>query len=188
MLKGLQSPLLSLPQRPKCINGGTATAFFISTPGLSSECIAVDGSACRPVAAKSYPLAQGQRLDLLLTMPASGGAFPVLAQVEAAEFVTGVVLATTGAPINKLPATAEKRQPLVDLTFELRLRAARPLSSKRADRSFMVMLGEEPGYRWTINGRVHGQHRPIVVRQAGRNAGICETIKTTLGQGGLHAH
>ncbi len=154
--------------RLRIINGGTATAFFISTPGLSSECIAVDGSACRPVAAKSYPLAQGQRLDLLLTMPASGGAFPVLAQVEAAAFVTGVVLATTGAPINKLPATAEKRQPLVDLAFESRLRAARPLSSKRADRSFMVMLGEEPGYRWTINGRVHGQHRPIVVRQGER--------------------
>jgi FtsP/CotA-like multicopper oxidase with cupredoxin domain len=42
------------------------------------------------------------------------------------------------------------------------------LSSKRADRSFMVMLGEESGYRWTINGRVHGQHRPIVVRQGER--------------------
>ena len=101
-------------------------------------------------------------------MPASGGAFPVLAQVEAAEFVTGVVLATPGAVVNKLSATAEKRQPLIDLTFESRLRAARPLSRRRADRSVVVMLGEEPGYRWTINGRVHGQHRPIVVRHGER--------------------
>ena len=154
--------------RLRIINGGTATAFIISTPGLRSECIAVDGSACRPVSATSYPLAQGQRLDLFLTLPASGGAFAVLAQVEAAEFVTGVVLATPGAAVNKLSATAEKRQPLVDLTFESRLGAAQPLSRKRADRSFMVMLGEEPGYRWTINGRVYGQHRPIVVQHGER--------------------
>src|SRR6185295_16966106 len=29
--------------RLRIINGGTATAFFISTPGLRSTCVAVDG-------------------------------------------------------------------------------------------------------------------------------------------------
>ena len=29
--------------RLRIFNGGTATAFFISTPGLKSRCIAVDG-------------------------------------------------------------------------------------------------------------------------------------------------
>ena len=32
----------------------------------------------------------------------------------------------------------------------------------------MMMLGEEPGYRWTINGRVHGEHQPIKVRHGER--------------------
>ena len=32
----------------------------------------------------------------------------------------------------------------------------------------MVMLGEAPGYRWTINGRVHGEHQPFDVRQGER--------------------
>ena len=154
--------------RLRIINGGTATAFYISTPGLDSECIAVDGSPCQPVRAQTYPLAQGQRIDLVVSIPASGGAFPVLAEVEAAEFVTGVVLATAGATVSKLAATAEKPRPLIDATFEARLRAVQPLSPKRADKTFMVMLGEEPGYRWTINGRIHGEHQPFQVRQGER--------------------
>ena len=154
--------------RLRIINGGTATAFFISTPGLVSECIAVDGTSCQPARADSYPLAQGQRIDLVVTIPASGGAFPVLAHVEAAQFVTGIVLATTGATIPKIGATAEKPQAMTDLAFETRLRAARPLHAKRADKTFTVMLGEEPGYRWTINGRIHGEHQPFKVGQGER--------------------
>ncbi|MFZ1105458.1 MAG: multicopper oxidase domain-containing protein [Hyphomicrobiaceae bacterium] len=154
--------------RLRIINGGTATAFFISTPGLTSECVAVDGSPCQPVKAQSYPLAQGQRIDLLISIPATGGAFPVLAQVEAARSVTGVVLATAGASVTKLAETADQAQSLVDLGFETQLRAARPLPAKRADKTFMVMLGELAGYRWTINGRVHGEHAPFEVRQGER--------------------
>lgn len=32
----------------------------------------------------------------------------------------------------------------------------------------MVMLGEEPNYRWTINGRAHGEHTPFDVKQGER--------------------
>ena len=154
--------------RLRIINGGTATAFFISTPGLVSECIAVDGTPCQPAKADSYPLAQGQRIDLVVTIPTSGGAFPVLAQVEAAQFVTGVVLATAGATIAKIGATAEKTQAMADLAFETRLRAARPWPVKRADKTFTLLLGEEPGYRWTINGRIHGEHQPLKAGQGER--------------------
>src|SRR5262249_31657281 len=45
--------------RLRIINGATATAFFIATPGLKSSCIAVDGSRCAPLSAEAYPLAQG---------------------------------------------------------------------------------------------------------------------------------
>ena len=154
--------------RLRIINGGTATAFFISTPGLVSRCIAVDGTPCQPLQAAAYPLAQGQRVDLLVEIPKAGGAFPVLAQVEAAQFLTGIVLATPGAAIAKWSASADKAQGMVDLGFEALLRAVHPLTQKRPDKSFMVMLGEEPGFRWTINGRVHGEHVPFDVRRGER--------------------
>ena len=150
--------------RLRIINGGTATAFFISTPGLQSRCIAVDGNPCQPAAQANYPLAQGQRIDLVVDIPPEGGAFPILAQVEADRFVTGIMLATQGAPIAKVSVTADQPQELTDLTFETQLRAANPLSEKLAEQSFMVMLGEEPGYRWTINGMAHGEHQPFDVR------------------------
>ena len=154
--------------RLRIINGGTATAFFISTPGLTSTAIAVDGTPCLPAQASSYPLAQGQRVDLLVDIPKDGGAFPVLAQVEDAQFQTGIVLATPGAAIIKRSAAADKKQGMLDLGFETSLRAAKALPDKRPDKSFAVMLGEEPGYRWTINGRIHGEHQPFEVKQGER--------------------
>jgi FtsP/CotA-like multicopper oxidase with cupredoxin domain len=154
--------------RLRIINGGTATAFFISTPGLTSTAIAVDGTPCLPAQASSYPLAQGQRVDLLVDIPKNGGAFPVLAQVEDAQFLTGIVLATPGAVITKRSGAAEKKQGMLDLGFETSLRAAKGLPDKRPDKSFAVMLGEEPGYRWTINGRIHGEHQPFEVRKGER--------------------
>jgi FtsP/CotA-like multicopper oxidase with cupredoxin domain len=149
--------------RLRIINGGTATAFFISTPGLRSVCITVDGSPCRPLEAQRYPLAQGQRIDLLVDIPQAGGSFPVLAQVEAAQFLTGIVLATAGAAVRKLSSAADRAEAMLDLAFEAGLRAAKPLAAKRPDKSYMIMLGEEPGYLWTINGRIHGEHKPLIV-------------------------
>lgn len=153
--------------RLRIINGGTATAFFISVPGLRHRCIAVDGSACAPLASESYPLAQGQRLDLQVDIPAGGGAFPVFAQVEDAAERTGIILATAGASIAKI-APATTKAALAGVELDALLRARDPLSVKAAEKSFMVMLGEEPNYRWTINGRAHGEHTPFDVKQGER--------------------
>lgn len=154
--------------RLRIINGGTATGFFIATPGLKTTVMAVDGSECKPFSSASYPLAQGQRIDLLAQIPKDGGAFPVLAQVEDAQFVTGVVLATPGAKVAKQNATAQRKAAMLDLSLDRQLAASKPLSARRPDQTFMVMLGEQPNYRWTINGRVHGEHEVFKVRQAER--------------------
>ena len=154
--------------RLRIINGGTATAFFITVPGLEPRCVAVDGSPCVPVRAPAFPLAQGQRIDLVVDIPKEGGAFPVLAQVEGATARTGLILATAGATIPRVAEAAEQAQGLLDLSFESTLAATRPLAVRPADRAFPVMLGEEPGYRWTINGRVHGEDVPFDVRQGER--------------------
>jgi FtsP/CotA-like multicopper oxidase with cupredoxin domain len=154
--------------RLRIINGATATAFFISTPGLSTNVVAVDGSDCKPYGARVYPLAQGQRIDLLAQIPKDGGAFPLLAQVEDAQFVTGIMLASQGAAIAKRSSAADTRSSMLDLALDRQLAASHPLASKRPDKTFMVMLGEEPGYRWTINGRIHGEHEPFRVRHGER--------------------
>ena len=174
--------------RLRIINGGTATAFFISTPGLQSRCVAVDGSPCLAISQASYPLAQGQRIDLVVDIPPQGGAFPVLAQVEAERFVTGIVLATAGASIGKYQSMAAAPQELTDLAFEAQLRAASPLAEKSADQSFMVLLGEEPGYRWTINGRAHGEHKPFDVRQGERVEMTFMNPTTMMHPMHLHGH
>lgn len=45
----------------RIINDGTATAFFISTPGLVPKVVAGDGTPCQPVQSQLPALAQGQR-------------------------------------------------------------------------------------------------------------------------------
>lgn len=154
--------------RLRIINGGTGTAFFISTPGLTTRAVAVDGVGCKAFSAASYPLAQGQRIDLVVDIPKSGGAFPVLAQVEDAQFLTGIMLATQGATIAKRLSTAATKAPMLDLSLDSQLAALQPLAAKQPDQAFMVMLGEDAGYRWTINGRIHGEHETFRVVRSQR--------------------
>ncbi len=154
--------------RLRIINGGTATAFVISTPGLTSRAVAVDGTPCQHLQRAKYPLAQGQRIDIAVDIPREGGAFSVLAQVEDATFLTGIVLATPGANIARRATAANQKEGLLDLTFESDLRAATPLPTKRPQSSFVAIFGEEPGYRWTINGSIHGEHEPFRVRKGDR--------------------
>ncbi|TDT88025.1 multicopper oxidase [Azorhizobium sp. AG788] len=154
--------------RLRIINGGTASAFFISVPSLKPRCVAVDGTPCVPLEAALFPLAQGQRIDLVVDVPAGGGAFPVLAQVEASPRRTGLVLATPGASVARITDTADTAQGLLSLELEGRLSAAKPLAARKPDKSFSLLLGEQPGYRWTINGAVYGEAPPFVVNQGER--------------------
>jgi FtsP/CotA-like multicopper oxidase with cupredoxin domain len=154
--------------RLRIVNAGTATAFFVDTGALLATCIAVDGTPCLPHSATRFPIAQGQRLDLLVEIPAGGGAFPIFAQVEAAKFRTGLVLATAGAAIAKLANDAAAEAPHTDLSFDAILRARDPLPERKADRVLPMVLGEGPNYRWTINDRIHGEAAPIPVKRGER--------------------
>jgi FtsP/CotA-like multicopper oxidase with cupredoxin domain len=147
--------------RLRIINGATATSFFIDTGAIQADVIAVDGSPCAPLRGTRFPLAQGQRIDLALSLPAQGGAFPIVAEVEADPRRTGVILASAGATIPKIKLEADKPSEFVSLAMDEKLRATTPLASRRANRTYHLMLGEEAGYRWTINGRVHGDHTQL---------------------------
>lgn len=147
------------PFRLRIINAGTATAFWIDAGALMSQVVAVDGNPVLPLAANAVPLAQGQRVDLMLQIPAEGGAFPILAQVEQSTARTGVILRTPGAAITRIAGQAAQAAPALDLALESQLAAANPLAGAKA-RQIHFMLGMEPGYRWTINGKIHGEDRP----------------------------
>ncbi|MEO5620636.1 MAG: multicopper oxidase domain-containing protein [Cypionkella sp.] len=149
--------------RLRIINGATASAFWIDTGPLASACIATDGGACAPFTASRYPIAMGQRLDIVVTIPPEGGAFPIFAQVEAAKMRTGIILATAGAQIPKLADKAETDSPNLDISFDAGLTALKPLPEAQA-RMVHIALGEEAGYRFTINGKARGEDSPIAAR------------------------
>ena len=88
--------------RVRVINAAAATAFTLDLGALDGTLIAVDGQPIRPVTGRRFPLSMAQRIDVLLRLPNSGGAFPILALREGARERTGIVLRTTGAAIAKL--------------------------------------------------------------------------------------
>jgi FtsP/CotA-like multicopper oxidase with cupredoxin domain len=137
------------PFRLRIINGATATAFWLDT-GLPTQVIATDGVPCKPMPGQHFPIAQGQRLDLLVMIPPEGGAFPILAQVESARMRTGVILATAGAQVNRVSDMADADSEPLDLRLDAALSAA-TTPPDRAAQMLHITLGMQPGYVWTLN-------------------------------------
>lgn len=155
--------------RLRLINGATSTAFHIDLGALHGVAVAVDGNATAPVAGRVFPLTMGQRLDILLEIPAAGGAFPIFAQREGDRKRTGFVLATAGAAVAKLAGEAAEAAQPVDLTLERRLTPLQPLSPKPADARFAVRLtGSMSPYVWTIDDLPYGRHRPLTAPRGAR--------------------
>jgi FtsP/CotA-like multicopper oxidase with cupredoxin domain len=139
--------------RLRIINGATATAFTIDCGVLPGELIAVDGREVRPVSGHSFPISMGQRLDIRLTLPKGGGAYPILALREGAVERTGIVLASAGAPIRRIAARGEAKGPIVGLDLEQRLRPLAPPQPRPIDRRFALTLtGTMASYQWSIEG------------------------------------
>lgn len=137
--------------RLRIINGATATAFTIDTGALAGSLIAVDGQDVVPVAGNRFPVSMGQRLDIRLHLPATQGAFPILALREGAVERTGIILASAGAAITKISAKGIEAAPILDLALEARLRAAAPFESRSPARQFSAaLMGDMASYAWTI--------------------------------------
>lgn len=155
----------------RIINGAAATVFWIDTGSLSGRLMATDGNAVVPVSGRRFGLAMDQRLDIEVTIPAEGGAFPILALREGAVERTGLVLATSGAAVTKLTTMADTAHPAFssDLAQEAMLQAAAPLADRPVDRPDNLMLGGSMmPYRWTIDGQGWGSHRPILAKTGER--------------------
>jgi FtsP/CotA-like multicopper oxidase with cupredoxin domain len=138
--------------RLRIINGATATGFSIDTGLLAGMVVAVDGQSVMPVAIQPFPLGMGQRVDILLNIPKEGGAFPILALREGARQRTGIILASAGAAIAKVPVEGSVDGPVLSVMSEHMLQAATPLPPMESSRKFAVTLtGDMQNYAWAIN-------------------------------------
>lgn len=173
--------------RLRLINGATSTAFWIDTGAVQGQIIAVDGDPVRPFSVGPFPLAEGQRADLLLSLPAGEGAYPILARREGDRAQTGIILATPQARVARLASVADTPTEPCGVELEVLLRAARPLGARSIDRVVRVHLtGGMMGYNWGINGRQWQNHQPILVKQGERVA--LDLINDSMMSHAMHLH
>jgi FtsP/CotA-like multicopper oxidase with cupredoxin domain len=116
--------------RLRIINAAAATNFIMDLGALEGELIAVDGNPIEPMRTQKFDLAIAQRADVRLTLPASQGAYPVLALREDGRERTGVVLATKTARISRLSEQGESKSRPLDLGLERRLSAVSALPER----------------------------------------------------------
>ena len=161
--------------RLRVINAAAATSFWIDAGAAPARLVAVDGHPVEPVSGSRFGLAMAQRLDLDIDLPGDG-AFPILALREGARERTGIILATSGAKVQKVAETGdeETRAFDTDLAQEVLLKGGRstalePLARRPVDRSHMIMLGGamQP-YLWTIDGQTWATHKPIIAKSGER--------------------
>jgi len=170
--------------RLRIINGATATAFTIDTGRLSGELVAVDGQGVEPVGGTSFPVAMGQRLDIRVSLPKEGGAFPVLALREGAVERAGIILATAGADVRRVQVAGDMKGPVLGLDLEQRLRAFAPTASRAADRRFELSLtGDMAAYNWAIGGA-----DGLVVKRGERIEVVIENASMMAHPMHLHGH
>ncbi len=139
--------------RLRIINGSSGTNYFVDLGNLQGELIATDGMPIQAMRGNRFPIAIAQRIDVRLQVPADGGAFPILALRELSREQTGVVLATAGAAIARLPVRAASSTGLLTLDQEKTYVAVHPLSPRPVGQSSELRLGGTmSNYTWTING------------------------------------
>jgi Putative multicopper oxidases len=155
----------------RMMGAASATNFFINTGKLDATIIATDGEDVQPLKGNFFQLSTAQRLDLLVTIPETGGMFPILALAEGTSLQAGVLLATPGAKIPRQPFAirAQKTMGGLDNTQEIRLIAKEPLPDKAVQRTLPSVLGGNMmTYTWTINGAAYPNRNSLNVKEGER--------------------
>ena len=173
--------------RLRLINGAASTAFWIDLGGATAIILAVDGNAVQPIIASRFPLAQAQRLDLLITMPAGGRTVPVLAQREGDRVRTGVILATPDATVTRIGDQADAEAAAIDLSIEQRLVAVTPLAARAPGVTHRIALtGAMMPYVWSINDKTWDNRVPLSVAKGQRV--VLEMLNRTPMAHPMHLH
>lgn len=175
--------------RLRAINGASSTNFFIILGDLEGEAIAVDGNRIKPLRGSQFELGVAQRIDIVVTIPPKGGAFPILAQGEGTDKQTGLILATKEAPRLSLNGKAIKKAGSLTNAQEFNLYALDPLPSKPVDKQMFVELGGNMDeYVWTLNGQSWPEVTPLVVEKGQRVEIIFKNASSMSHPMHLHGH
>ena len=172
----------------RVINGATMSNFHVYLGAIEGILVAVDGQEILPVRGRSFPIATGQRLDILLTVPVNEIACPVFFQLEGERRRSGVILARQGARALNYLDTADVIAPPVDLSLERNLQAAWPLPSRPAERTYTLALtGNMKNYTWSINDVVWKPSTPSFELRRGERVEIT-MINQTMMAHPMHLH
>lgn len=122
-----------------------------------------------PPALDRLDVAMAQRLDIEIALTSEPVAAPILAQREGDRARTGLVLATSGAGVDRLAAEAGAIAPPLLLDLERKLVAAEPLPERARDRRLATDLtGSMAPYAWSLDGRDFAERVPLDVREGER--------------------
>ena len=174
----------------RVINAAAMSSFHFDLGRLDGRLIAVDGTLVEPVNGRRFPINVAQRLDLVLAIPPTIAAYPLLATVEGERSRTGIVLAAGRAAIARIPAEAPALAPPITMELESRLRAADPLTPRQPDRVLNIDLtGEMSKYIWSINGVAWNPEVPPLPVKKGERVALVMTNSTgMLHPMHLHGH
>lgn len=158
--------------RLRVINAASSTNFWLDLGALAGDLIDVDGHDVVPLSGSRFPLAIAQRADIRLQLPPGAGAYPILAVREGDAARTGIILATAGATVLRIPDRAVTPAGALGLELERRLAAADQSIAAAATRPLrrhvLELTGSMMGFVWGFNGRRFGEDTPLAVRQGER--------------------
>lgn len=173
--------------RLRIINGSASSQFYLHLGLLQGEAIAVDGNPISPVEGSTFTLGSAQRIDILVTIPSQGGAFPIIAQGEGTFMQGGAILYTEKTAIPTLTPKALVQAEAISYSQETKFHALSPLPPKKPDRTVELVLGGSmKDYIWTINGQAWPESNPTIVKE---NERVEITFKnTTMMSHPMHLH
>ena len=155
--------------RLRLINGASATNFWINTGNLSGKAIAADGNSIHPINNNKFQIALAQRMDIEVTIPKNGGAFPILAQPEGTNQQAGFILATEGASIPKLFEIAKQTAPALNDAQEWQLHPLHSIATKPVNAVLHYKLtGNMSDYIWKINDEIWPRIKPLHIKKGDR--------------------
>lgn len=156
--------------RLRFINGASGSNFWINLGKLSGKLVAVDGQEITPLIGSHFELAIGQRADIVLTIPKTGGTFPVLGQVEGLKAQTGLLLTTLARPkLISIESQATTAAPALDYAEELKLHSSSQVAPiKNTVNLELKLTGDMQSYIWKINDQVWPNITPLQAVQGQR--------------------
>ena len=154
--------------RLRLINAGADTPFRVAVGGHQMTVTHTDGFPVVPVTVDTLMIAMAERYDVTVTV-AEDGVFPLMAVAEAkADEAMAVLRSASGAVPDPSVRPRELNGRMLQLSDLVAAEEVR-LAPGRPDRIHKVALGGgDAGYVWTLNGKPHGQNKPIEVRQGER--------------------